>query len=115
MGLSTVFNDLETVPVSNFQNRRHVSRLPIKMHRDDYSSSGRNCGLQLGWIKRKKIRLNIYQYGHRSSQLNCCHRRHGGMGNRNHLIALPNAARRQRQMQGFGAAAYADSMRCANK
>jgi len=108
MRLGAVFDHAEVVTAREAQDRLEVGGLAVEVNREDRLGARRDRRREPGRVERERTRVNVHQHRRRAAQLNGHDRRHGGVRDGDDLIARPDAARSQRQVNRLGAAADAD-------
>ena len=108
--LASIRNDRQTVLSRDFEDRRHIRRLAIQVHRHNRFRPRRNRLLDqldvnqvIGWI-------NVDEHGRRPGICDRERRRHKRVGSRDHFIARPDPERTQCQMQRLGTIAQANAV-----
>ena len=110
MGLGRVFDYPQVVAASNLDDRVHVGRLPVKVHRDDGPGPGCNGRFDPGAVKVECSPVRFHSY-RRCTGVG--YRQPGGdvgVGRDNHLVAGTDIHGPQDQVQRFQTVSDTDAL-----
>src|SRR5581483_11649045 len=95
--LGRIFDDVQIVSAGEFENRLHVSRLPVKMDRDDGTRAFGDERLELCGIEREGGGINVGKNRRRTEQAHDISGSDVSERGNDDLIAATNAARVERE------------------
>ncbi len=110
VGLRGVLDDDQAALPRDGEDRVHVGRLAVEVHRDDRLRARRDGGLELRRVHRVGARVNVHQPRARARVADG---RDGGDERERHgddLVARPDAGGEQRQVQRAGAGVDGDAV-----
>ena len=110
MSLASIFDDIQITFFCQFDQGRHVGRLPIQMNRDNGLSAG--CDGFIDRFRRQRVAsgIDIGEDGHRAGKLNACGGGDKGIGGRDYFVAWPDVEGAEDELQGIGARGHTDGM-----
>jgi hypothetical protein len=103
------------VLVSNIEDRRHVGRLPVQMHRQDRLGPWCNRPLDQFDVDQIVVGIRVDQHRRRARVGDRQCRGDKSVGGRNHFVARTNAQRPQRQGERGGSVGDAETVFAAAK
>lgn len=97
-----VFHDEEIVFLRERENRVHVARMTVKMHRHHRFRAARDFARDVRWIERPSIRRDIRKNRRCAAVNDDIRRGREGEVRNDDFVARPDSESNQREMQGDG-------------
>ena len=111
MGLRRIPDDLEPVLPCDRQDRIHIGRLAVQVHRDYRLRSRRDLLLELLHVHQVGVGINVDEHDPRTRHLDGLRRRDEAVRNRDHFVARADAECPQRDVQRVGAVGDTNALR----
>ena len=98
MGLAGVLDNHQAALLGNFEDRIHVSGLPVKVDRNDGLGPLGDGGVHCVHIHRERARIDIHEYGRGAGVVNRRHSRNKGERDGDDLVARANVRCQQSEV-----------------